>query len=204
MALDTYAGLKASVASWMHRSNLTGDIPDFIMLTEKRIKALLKDRLQSLNATVSTVLGTAYASTPADLLKVRAMSIANVQSKITYVAPDQYNGEFSDQRSGSPYRYTIIGDKFYFGPVPDAVYSVSLTYEAEFLALSDTNTTNSLLDRWPNIYLFGALVEAADFSQNAPLKAIYEQKFLTAIDDANRLEWSSSGPMRMRTDTNTP
>ena len=204
MALDTYDNLVLSVADWMHRTNLIGVIPDCIALAEARIKGLLKLRLQSLSATLPTVIGTAYATLPADLLHVRSLSVPNVRPSVTYVSPDQFSADFADQRSGSPYSYTIIGDRVYFGPVPDAAYSMALVYEAKFLPLGPAQQTNSLLTNWPNIYLWGALKEAANYSRNMDLESKMDADFLNAIAQANILDWNTPGAMRMRTDTYTP
>jgi hypothetical protein len=204
MALDTYTNLQAAVANWMHRKNLTGDIPDFITLAETRIKALLEMRLQNTNGTVNTVLGVATAAAPIGLINIRSMSIPNVRPTIKYVTPDQFAIDFADGRSASPYSYTLIGGQLYFGPVPDAAYAVAVTYEAEFVPLSDTQQTNIVLTKWPNVYLWGALKEAANFARDASYEATCESNFLSAIESANRLEWSSAGPMRMRVDTYTP
>lgn len=204
MALNTYDNLVLSVSDWLHRADLSGKAADFITLAEARIKALLKTRLQSITATLPTVAGTAYATLPADLLHVRSLSVPNVRPAMDYVSPDQFNADFADQRSGSPYRYTIIGDRAYFGPVPDAVYSLSLVYEAKFLPLGATQQTNSLLSNWPNIYLWGALKEAAKYSRNNDVEDRMNNDFLSAVDDANKLEWNVPGPLRMRTDTYTP
>lgn len=204
MAFDTYANLQAAVASWMHRKDLTGSIPDFITLTEARIKALLKMRLQNVSDTLGAVQGVPGVSVPTGLIKVRAMSIPNVRPSIEYETPDQFSSQFGDGYAGAPYRYTIIGGQIVFGPTPDASYPVSIVYEAEFVPLSDTVTTNIVLAKWPNVYLWGALKEAANFSRNQPYEASCEAGFQSAINDANLLEWHSGGPMRMRTDTYTP
>lgn len=204
MALDTYANLQGAIANWMHRSDLTGTIPDFITLAEVRIKALLTTRLQSITAPLPTVLGQNYVAAPADLLHVRSLSLPNVRPAVSYLSPDQFNANFADQRAGRPYNYTIIGSQIYLGPVPDAVYSASLVYEAKFLPLSSMEPSNALLANWPNIYLWGALKEAALFSMNFQLESEFNAAFLEAVESANKLEWHSGGPMRMRSDTYTP
>lgn len=204
MALDTYPGLTASIADWMHRTNLAGVIPDCITLAEARIKALLKLRLQSVTATLPTVAGTDYATMPTDLLHVRSLSLPNVRPALTYVSPDKFNTDFADGRSAQPYRYTIIGDRIYFGPVPDAVYSATLVYEAKFLPLTADAPVNAVLTNWPNVYLWGALKEAANYSRNTELELKMDGDFLRAIEQANILDWDTPGTLRMRTDTYTP
>ena len=204
MALDTYAALQAAVANWMHRSNMTGDIPDFVTLAEVRIKSLLTTRLQSVTAALPTVSGQGYITAPADLLHVRSLSIPDMRPAVKYVTPDQFSADFADQRSGMPYSYTIIGSQINLGPVPDAIYAASLVYEAKFLPLSNAAPSNALLANWPNVYLWGTLKEAAMFARDFALEQEYNAAFLEAVEAANKLEWHSGGPMRMRTDTYTP
>ena len=69
MALTTYAELKAAIASWLPRSDLTTPIPDFIYLAEKDIEQRL--RLND-GASVAGTLTAAqdYLDLPADCLEV--------------------------------------------------------------------------------------------------------------------------------------
>jgi len=39
MSIATYSELQTAVADWMHRTDLTAKIPDFITLAESRINA---------------------------------------------------------------------------------------------------------------------------------------------------------------------
>ena len=50
-----------------------------------------------------------------------------------------------------------------FGPAPDTAYTGYLSYYKSFGALSDTNTTNYILNNHPGIYLYGSLYHAANF-----------------------------------------
>lgn len=204
MAIGTYDELKTAVASWMHRTDLAGTVEDFIVLAEQDIKALLAMRLRDVKTTVPTVAGTPTIPAPANLIAFRSISVPNIRPPLSYQTPDQFNREFVDQNIGSPTRYTIIGDLVYLGPTPDAVYQLSLVYEAKFEPLSGSNTTNYVLTNWPNVYLWGALKEAANFARNDKYEAIWSSKFQAAVTAANELEWHSGGPMRVRSDTATP
>ena len=42
MSLSNYADLKAAVATWVNREDLTTTIPDFIRLAEARVYRLLR------------------------------------------------------------------------------------------------------------------------------------------------------------------
>jgi hypothetical protein len=59
--------------------------------------------------------------------------------------------------------YTIEGSNFRFAPIPEG--DVQLLYYARIPAL-ETSDTNWLLQKHPDIYLFGSLVEAQAFGQN--------------------------------------
>ena len=54
MALTTYTELKASIADWLNRSDLTAAIADFISLAEAQIERTLRTR-QMLTRTTLTV-----------------------------------------------------------------------------------------------------------------------------------------------------
>jgi hypothetical protein len=195
-----YLWLKDQVAAWMHRNDLTGEVADLIYLAEVRIRTRLTERVQDVTGTIATVAGTQYATLPADFLSVKSLSIPGVMPTIDYMAPDEFNQQFEPAVSGTPRCYTIIGNRIYLGPTPDAIYSISAMYRFDMPSLTNTNLTNTLLAKWPNIYLFGALVEACDFSRNLPLRDSFNQRFLDAIDGANVLEFNKNGPMRVRID----
>ena len=57
MALTTYTELKASLADWLNRSDLTTTIPDFISLAEAQIERQLRTRqmiVRAIDAFAST------------------------------------------------------------------------------------------------------------------------------------------------------
>lgn len=200
MAIDTYAELQTSIASWIHRKDLTAQIPDFIALAEARIKTMLSTRQQSIVTTLSTVANSPIVAAPTGLRQFRSLTIKGVIPTIEYLAPDQFNRQHSNTIVGIPTNYTIIGDNIYFGPTPDKAYSVDATYEVELTPLSDASPTSPLLTRWPNIYLWGALVEATKYTKDKAAQDNWEAEFQTSIAGVNLLDWHSGGSMRVRTD----
>ena len=75
MALTTYTELKASVADWLNRTDLTTEIPDFISLAEAQMERTLRTR-QMLTRTTLTV-DSEFETTPADFLEVRALKLTS-------------------------------------------------------------------------------------------------------------------------------
>lgn len=200
MALANYADLQASVARWLHRSNMTADIIDCITLAEARIKSVLQAQLQDTSGTLTTVNGQNYVSLPSDLLRAHSLSIANTAPSIDYVTPDQLGAAYYEGDVGIPQKYTLIGDRVYFGPTPDRVYSVSCVFQAAVPSLSDAAPTNSLLTRWPNVYLWAAMVEASKFAKDQAAQASYNADFMEAMSNVNIIEWHRGGPLTQRSD----
>ena len=67
-----------------------------------------------------------------------------------------------DERTGKPQFYTVH-EEIEFDVTPDEEYTAELIYYANFLPLDDTNTSNGLLARAPDAYLYGALSASAPF-----------------------------------------
>lgn len=198
MSLATYSDLQAAVASFLHRSDLTAVIPDFISLAEVKINGDIDCRKQDSIATIATVASQEYVAMPSDLINVRAMVNATSAQPMVYKAPDAFSREFISGYTGSPVNYTIVGDKFYFAPVPDGVYSIRLAYQAKVPALS--SGTNWLITAFPSVYLYATLsIAAANIKDDAALAkwaALYDAE----IAKVNALDWSNAGTITVKSD----
>ncbi|MEY4429857.1 MAG: hypothetical protein RLZZ182_2546 [Pseudomonadota bacterium] len=188
MALTTYAGLKSSVASWLHRDDLTSIIPDFIALAEARIARDLRIRKQVTNTTLATVGGTQYVTLPTDFLEMENIGLSDTSppAQLHVVTPEVMDELYpAGYSTAQPVVYTIVGDKLLLGPTPDAVYTVTLDYYARFAALSGASDTNWLLTYHPGIYLFGSLAEAMPWVDNKETISLYEQKYMAEVEKLN-------------------
>ena len=68
-------------------------------------------------------------------------------------------------------------------PRPDSAFTLEYEYAGWPDALA-TTATNTLLTRWPNIYLYAALAESAPYLQHDDRDPLWEQKFQDAVRDA--------------------
>lgn len=201
MSIGTYTELVSALVRRLHRIDLTTDIPDFIMLAEKRIITMLRSRLMETASTIATVAGTQYVTLPTTLIGIDSLSIPGVSPNIDYVSPDKYKQDYGDTGyTGAPHAYTTIGDKVYFGPTPDAIYTVSIIYRGSVTPLTDAASTNSILTKWPNVYLYAALVESVEVTKNTTDGERWETRFRDAIDGINLIDWQAGGTMRVRSD----
>jgi hypothetical protein len=186
MALATYSDLLASVAAWLNRSDLTAVIPDFVSLAEGRIARDLRLRKQVVNTTLSTVAGTQAVTLPSDFLEAENLVVTNTSpaGALSVVTPEYLDRKFPESANytGQPLVYTIIGDTLVFGPTPDGVYTVDMSYYQRFTALA-TASTNWLLTNHPAVYLNACLVEGSAYLMDADKAQAYESRYQAAIND---------------------
>lgn len=175
MALSTYDELKASVADWLNRSDLTTQIVDFITLAEADMNLVLVENKMETTATVAITSG--LGDLPADCLDVLTVTMPN--GDVLVPETDREADKF--ESSGTSAAVTVSGSSLRIIPPGDASYNVTLRYRQKVPALSDSNTTNWVLASHPNAYLFGALSHAESFLVNEEKEQEYRGKFAVAL-----------------------
>ena len=85
MAISNYSDLQSTVANYLHRGDLTGQIPDFISLAEARINRKL--RLRAMENTASGTTTGQTISLPTGFVAAKRIQIALGGSTVplTYV-----------------------------------------------------------------------------------------------------------------------
>tara|TARA_R100001480_G_scaffold126364_1_gene124331 strand:- start:170 stop:793 length:624 start_codon:yes stop_codon:yes gene_type:complete len=202
MALSTYSDLKTSIANFLARDDLTSQIPDFIELAEARMGRELDSRSQERRATASTVVGDGFISLPTDLREIRSVKLNTAQVKILdYYTPKELYTDYPSEGTGQPRAYTVIGTELQLRPVPDSVETIEIIYGEGLSALSDTNTSNTVLSRHPDAYLYGSLTAAYTFLLDENRAVQYDQLFTRIMDeivrDTHRARFG--GGLEMRT-----
>lgn len=200
MALANYTDLQDSIAAWLHRSDLTAVIPDFITIAEKRIAGDLVARLMDTVLTQPTIANQNYIAAPSDLLNIRSIAVqSDPVTVLDYLTPDQFNSQYIYGEAGVPRSYTVIGSNIYLGPTPDAVYSVLNTYQSSIPALS-LSGTNWLMTNYPHVYLFASLCASVMYTKDTSAIPAWEQAYKEAIESVNANDWYSGSTMMIRTD----
>ena len=167
MPLDSYTSLKTAVANWLNREDLTSQIPDFIALAEARF-----NREMRVNAMVQrdyTIATNGYVQLPDDWLQHISMIItapADTYEALTYIGVEEYYDRQKDGLTGSPRYYTIIDNNILLLPLPTQNVTLEIVYYGKIPALSDSNTSNWLLARSPDLYLYGSLIQAEAYLNN--------------------------------------
>jgi len=186
MALSTYAELKASVADWLNRSDLTSAITDFVSLAESQMERDLRTRqmIVRANATVNTE----YSALPDDYLEAKSFKLTGT-NPITPLVFQSINAlddlQVSYTSSGQPKYFCVIGGQIRVLPTPDTSYVSELIYYAKLTKLSTSNTTNWLLTMSPDVYLYGSLLQAAPYLQDDARIQVWAGLYQKGIDALN-------------------
>lgn len=181
MALSTYSELQTSIAGWLSRADLTARIPDFITLVETRLNRKL--RVEQMETVATGTLTGQTLAIPADCLKIQRFVLYPGDREIDLeYAPAKNLAKFGTS-TDEPFYYTKQNQLLYVAPIPDSDYTYKLFYLAKVAALSDAAPTNWLLTDSPDVYLYGALLEAAPYIKNDARIAVWAEAYKVAMND---------------------
>jgi len=182
MAIGTYAELQIAVANWLDREDLTDRIPEFITLAEARMNRMLRLRLMENKYTASTVAAQRNYALPTGYVQMRNFQINVTPVRpLQYVTPEVYDRIWGGSSSGTPEVYTIIANEIQLGPKPDSIMTMEMLFYKRITALSGSNTTEQMLTENPDVYLYGALMEAEPFVMNDERMGLWAQGFAQAV-----------------------
>lgn len=202
MALVTdYASLQAHVADTLRRTDLTNQIKNFIQQFEA--SAGNDERLRKLRDRGNFSVSADGVSLPSDYYSLDSWF---------HDGPVYYGPIFTTSPSeisrlkttlgatGVPQYASLVDGRARFAPVPDQSYTTKMTYWAKVIHLSDDITSNWLLLDSPDIYLYGACLEAAPFLKHDTRLVTWSQLLEKRIEQfaATQQNRINSGNMRRR------
>lgn len=180
MSLADYTGLKTSIGDWLHRSDISasaGVVDDFIDMAEAEFNATLRTR--SMEAQTDIVMSAGYILHPTDWLGWKRLSIMDSGIPLdAQPAPNEYLDIVGPNSTGQPWYYAVKGSKTYFNR--NSSYTIRSWYYQTITALSASNTTNWLLTKYPQAYLYGTLLQATAYAEKDDRLQIWK----VAYDDA--------------------
>lgn len=184
MAISNYSELKTAIADFLNRDDLTSVVSNFISLAEASIARDLRHYSQEKRATAN--LNERFEVLPNDFLEMRRLQLDGTDP-LRLINMDQMSDlrAKNDDLSGTPKFFCITANNIEFYPTPDTAYTMSMLYYARLDALSDSITTNWLLQRHPDVYLYGALLHTSPYLQEDSRLAVWASLYKSAIDALN-------------------
>ena len=211
MAIATYAELVSEVTVWLFsRPDIADRVPSFIRMFEAKMNRTLFVRQMEERAGTVIDLGSTepeFVTLPGLFQTMRRVRLTSVTGKprlkfATAAQMDDFRNA-RDNLSGQPIWFSISGDEMELCPTPDRAYAVEMVYRKNIPPLSATSgyTTNWLLDFAPDMYLYGALMEAAPYLHEDERIATWASGLAAGVDQLNKLSEQAlynAGPLVMR------
>jgi hypothetical protein len=208
MSLDTYSNLQDEVASWLFgRDDLATKSPTFIRMFEAKANRILKCRQMEQRATADIDMNSdepEFISLPQYFHSMRRVRLKSVTGtpNLKFAVPAQLDMlREKDNTEGTPTHFTIFGDEMELYPTPSQTEQLEMIFRKNLTALSDSNTTNWLLDLAPDLYLYGALLEAAPYLHEDERIPVWASAVGSGFEQLNKLSEEATynaGPLVIR------
>lgn len=185
MALANYSDLKTGIGLWQHKtqSGFTARYDDFISLFEASANATIRVRENETETTLTATASSPHINLPSNFQEHVWLKVTSTQRRLTYVTPDALPYYPS---TGPSERWTIVDSRVRTELQADQAYGYTLRYHKVYAIATDT--TNALLTRYPNVYLYGCLLEAAPFVQDENTLVLWQNRYDRAKRELDRAE----------------
>lgn len=186
MSITTYAELKTSITDFLNRDDLDTATPTFISLAEADMQRKIRHWRQEKRSNAN--LNSRYSDVPSDFLEVIRFGVSGGNHSTLEIVSQ---GDMLDLRmksrdaSGSPRYYALTAGEIELFPTPSAVTATELYYYSKIDGLSDSNTSNWLLENHPDAYLYGALVHSAPYLADDARVAVWASLYQNTISSIN-------------------
>ena len=174
-------------------------IPDFIALAEARISADLatvRPMWQRSRATLTS--GSTTIATPADLMAWVGCALVTDSGLEELPVVALQNVQWQQSATGRPQMCAVSGETLHIYPASDATYQLELVYHRRVPALSDSNTSNWILEQAPQLYLYGALIESTGFTSETAKVPMWLSQYEGALSRLTKVGWE--GPVQLISD----
>jgi len=197
--ITNYATLQSAIADYLNRADLTAQIQTFIQFAEADLNTRLRSREMIVNATATS--DGQFVALPPDWLEAINMMIVGGQSPLRYITPDEADTIIKAQTFTSTRFYSMTTGIIELVPPAVDDITIDMVYYGKIPALSTANTTNWLLTKAPDVYLYGALTHAAPFLMDDQRMAVFSQIYLArvqSLQDESQKALHSGSPLISR------
>lgn len=195
----SYATLRTAIAERRERvgdAAYEAEIPGFIALAEAGLNRQAPVRLAEVDAALTATPGTRFVALPADFLEAIGLTLttSGVDERL---APLAASAMAVSEAAGPPAYWAIDGGNIAFPAPADQAHTLRLRYRKKLFELAATDP-NWLLTNHPDVYLFAALVEAADHELDEAASVKYAVRLERALDEVRWLDGRAKAvPLRV-------
>ena len=182
--ITNYSTLQSTIADYLNRADLTSQIQTFIQFVESDLNTRLRCREMIVRATATS--DQEYVQLPADWVEAINLQIVDGASPLRYVTLDEADLINKAQVLTQVSVYSLMNGAIELIPAPSDDIDIEMIYYGKIPSLTDNNTTNWLLTKAPDVYLYGALVHAAPFLMDDQRIPVFGNIYLKRVEELNQ------------------
>ena len=191
MAVDSYSALKSAIGTYLGDTAQDSNRDDFIDLFEAWANRVLRHTAMEEQTTLTTN-SSGLATLPTGYLDIRSVRYsASPSRELKPLSIGSLNRLSPYDTAGTVYAYTITSisnvQKIRIIDPLDAA-SLVVTYFEKIPALSDSQTTNWLLDLSPDLYFYGSLAQAYAWRRQFEVAAGLQAKAQQVVDEISSID----------------
>lgn len=187
---NNFTGLKLAIADWLDRPDLTNAIPNFIDLAEAKLQRKFKGVTSLSGSVASNWLLTAHpdAYLYGSLVEAEpylkddarvAIWKAGFDEVVSQIRLPDITSTFTDYTGLKASIADWLNRSDLDNEIPNFIRLAEARFAIKFKSFSVLSTgspTNSILTNYPDVYLYGTLVEAANYLQDNVNLPIWKQE----------------------------
>jgi len=187
-----YTEIKAAVASYFHRTDVTAATITCIALAEASIARELD--LRELETSVDGTTSGSTITLPSDCSQVTKLVIESGGREITldYIS----NGDDWSDQTGTPSYFTQLDGALRLYPSPGDAFPYTLHYTAKLTSLSDSVPTNWLSINAADLYVYSSCLEVARWTKDFEEVQHLTQVVAPLMDSIRRYSARAGKPVR--------
>jgi len=193
--MPTFTDLKSDIVLfYKNRTDIAASANSIIAYSESYLNTKLRCREMETVVTLTPVSN--VCTLPSDYLEYkRVVEVASIRRRLEYITEDAVDALYPTRDSGLSSNFTIVGNSL--TALPMSSNDIELTYYQQIPALSESNTTNWLLTRFPNLYLHTGLMYAAELTKDEEQltkEAVFVERLIGDLQGLdNRSKFGNAG-----------
>jgi hypothetical protein len=204
--------LQTNILAWINRagdSEAVAICPLWISTAEDLLRMSLSRLMITPAETVDDAytIDSEYNDLPTGFIRMRSIRMATLPPKeLDYIAPNAVDRfRLQTGSSSEPNFYTLQGNKLRVIPAPATAYTSTITWYG-LPSLSNTTTTNWLLDAYPTVYMKAAIAMAHDYygSEDKKQAALADVDGMLSAIEKTQGQGAAAGSLRQRIDSGCP
>ena len=180
-AATTYAQLLTETADYLARSDLTAVLPNFVKYAEVKMNNDLRLREMIATVNINPSSDNTYVALPTGFLELISFNddTGNPLEEVDYEALEDYKYGAGSGRA----ELFSIGARIDFERTASDSLNFPMRYWKRLNLIVDTS--NTVLDNYPQLYLYGTLLQATPYIRDQQMLQSWKMFYEEAVKEAN-------------------